>query len=68
MARGRDEGQAAGRADGQRDVLRRQLQKRFGALSDATMAKLASASIAQLDVWLDRVLDATTVDEVLGDA
>jgi competence protein ComEA len=37
-------------------------------IGDATMAKLASASVAQLDVWLDRVLDATTVDEVLGDA
>jgi predicted transposase YdaD len=68
MARGRDEGRAEGRAAGQRDTLLRILRKRFGALSDATMAKLASASVAQLDVWLDRVLDATTVDEVLGDA
>jgi hypothetical protein len=45
--------------------LRRQLHKRFGELPEEIELRLNNATLAQLEVWADRVLDARTLDEVL---
>jgi len=42
------------------------LTRRFGPLPDAALARLQSATPDQLDVWTDRVLDAPTLQAVLG--
>lgn len=57
-----------GLATGARNVLVKLLRKRFGALPVATEARIQAADAAQLDVWADRVLTASTLDEVLGAA
>lgn len=47
------------------ELLLKQLGRRFGPLSSLTRARVATASIEQLDLWAERVLDASTLDEVL---
>jgi uncharacterized protein DUF4351 len=60
-----DRGRQAGRDEGARSILLRQLRARFGALPDVVVARIQAAATPQLDVWADRVLTAATLDEVL---
>lgn len=64
LKEGHQEGQKEGRQQGERLVLRRMLVKRFGALPEWAEQRLIDADIAQLEQWTDRILDATTLDEV----
>ena len=64
--RGRQAGRDEGLRTGARNVLLRQLRARFGALPGAAEARIQAADAAQLDVWIDRVLTAATLDDVLG--
>jgi predicted transposase YdaD len=63
---GRKEGRMEGRMEGQAALLARLLAKRFGPqLVDAALwERLHSATPDQLDRWADRILDATSMDEV----
>lgn len=63
---GRAEGRAEGRIEGTRALLLRLVQKRFGALPPAVQTRVATASVADLEAWTDRVVDARTIDEVFG--
>ncbi|WP_413895648.1 DUF4351 domain-containing protein [Rhodoferax sp.] len=42
----------------------RQLTKRFGPISVKTSERLQTATAEQLELWTDRILDATTLDAV----
>ena len=55
---GLEEGLAKGIAKGEATVLERQLRRRFGPLSDDTLARLHTAAPEQLELWAERVLDA----------
>lgn len=57
---------AEGRAEGEAHVLLKLLGQRFGPLSEASRTQIAKATVAQLDAWVERVLTATTIDEVLA--
>jgi hypothetical protein len=59
------EGEAKGEARGEAKVVLKLLALKFGPLSDEVTARVKSASAAELDQWTDRVLSATTLDEVL---
>ena len=48
-------------------MLARQLARRFGALDEQTNARLKSATLAQLETWADRILDAKTLQAVFDD-
>ena len=51
-----------------RGILLRQLQRKFpGQVSAAQEGQIAGATLPALDAWLDRVVDAATVDEVFAD-
>jgi hypothetical protein len=54
------------RAEGKAEVLLRLLHRRFGPLSDAIMAQIRTADCQQLDIWLDNILDARSVNGVFG--
>jgi hypothetical protein len=54
------------RAEGQAKTLERLLTLKFGPLPDSTRAKLHAATVEQLDSWTDRVLNATTLDEIFS--
>jgi predicted transposase YdaD len=60
----RAEGRAEGEAKGAAHVLVRQLTRRFGVLPDEARQRIDAAPLEQLEAWSDRVLDATTLDEV----
>ena len=63
---GRLEGEQSGIAKGEAYALRRLLQKRFGPLSDDVLARLQAASIDELELWLDRALDADSLAGVFA--
>lgn len=56
-----------GRDEGVRATLRKLLTVRFGALPDSAARRLDAASRSDLDRWLERVFDATSLDAVLAD-
>jgi predicted transposase/invertase (TIGR01784 family) len=60
----REEGLAAGEAK----LLLRQLSRRFGPLAEATRARVQSATVEQIEIWAERILDAPTLDDVLAPA
>ncbi len=58
-----DEGRAAGKAE----MLARQIQRRFGPLDQATETRLHTATDQQLDLWSERILDASDLDQLFAD-
>jgi hypothetical protein len=66
LMQGRQEGRMTGRAEGEAYALRRLLQKRFGPLSEDVLARLQAASIDELELWLDRALDADSLAGVFA--
>ena len=74
MQQGREEGKAEGlaageelgRAKGKAEDLTRLLKRRFGPLPSAIKARIAAASVPELDAWLDSLLDATSLEEVFA--
>lgn len=59
----RKEGEAKGRAE----TLLKLLELKFKSVPDDTAERIRHASIEELDRWTTRVLDAKTLDEVVGD-
>ena len=65
IAEGVAKGRAEGRAEGVAETLTRLLVKRFGPLTPEQTTKIESATPDQLDAWVDRVFDATSIEGVL---
>ncbi|MFY9342789.1 MAG: Rpn family recombination-promoting nuclease/putative transposase [Planctomycetota bacterium] len=66
LAEGRAEGRAEGEIKGQRKVLRRLLTKRFGDLPRGVTRRITAATDRDIDLWLDRLLVARTLADVVG--
>ena len=49
---------------GEMMLLRRMLAKRFGDLPEAIKMRLSQASIADLELWGDRILEAKTLSDI----
>jgi len=62
----KQQGLQQGLQQGEARVLRRLLIRRFGPLPPWADERLALASEAELEGWTDRVLDARSLEEVLG--
>ena len=45
-------------------MLERLLTKRFGPLDDVTRARMNSATLEQLERWVDRILDASSLEQL----
>lgn len=52
---------------GEMILLRRMLTKRFGELPEAIEMRLSQASIADLELWGDRLLEAKTLTEIFNE-
>ena len=63
----RQEGWQQGKIEGKAALLQQLLTKRFGPLSKQTQLRLTSASLEQLELWADRILDAPTLSSVLDE-
>ncbi|MBF0185953.1 MAG: DUF4351 domain-containing protein [Magnetococcales bacterium] len=66
VLRGIQIGEQRGKQEGEASVLLRQVQRRFGQVSDDLKAMVISADLSQLEAWTDRILDAKTLDDVFG--
>lgn len=64
---GRDEGRDEGRVEALRGVVLKQLRLKFRRLPRAIAQRVASAPAAELERWSERVLFASTLDEVFGE-
>jgi hypothetical protein len=63
-AQGRAEGRAEGKAEGKAETLLRLLQRRFGPVPESARSRVAVGSAAEIDAWLDALLDAQSLTEV----
>ena len=59
-------GRAEGRAEGLRATLRKLMKLKFGGVSDAVSARIDAAAIEDLERWVERILVATSAEEVIG--
>lgn len=64
--RGRKEGRKEGHKEGEGAALLRLLERRFGALPEAVTRRVADASTDEIEGWLDRVLDASSLEDVFA--
>ncbi|MBF5057704.1 putative transposase [Alcanivorax sp. 521-1] len=64
MERGMEQGMAQGRLEGERKLVLRVIQHRFGELPAAYRLRLQSASQDELEDLADRVLDASSLDDL----
>ena len=66
--KGREEGREVGREEGREEaeimVLQRQLNKRFGTIPAHIETKIASASLTDIERWLDRIIDAQQLSDI----
>ena len=58
------EAKAEGRVEGKAETLLRLLQRRFGPVPERARARVAVGSAAEIDAWIDALLDAQSVTEV----
>lgn len=61
-----EEGRAAGELEGERRILTRLLEKRFGELSPAWLEQLRTADSEQLTRWMDRALEVSNLESVFA--
>ncbi len=66
MEEGMEQGLQKGVRQGQAKALSRQLTNRFGTFPDWVQQKLVNATVADLDVWIDAVLDAKSIEDVFA--
>ena len=64
LQEGLQKGRQEGRQEGQVALLLRLLVKRFGLVSEAIESRLHQATIADLELWGDRLLEAKTLNDV----
>ena len=57
---------AEGKAEGKAELLRKLLTLKFGELPEATARRIASGSEAELELWVERVLTADTLDVIFS--
>ena len=62
----KEEGRAEGRAEGRRGLLARQLTLKFRAPPREVEARVAAASLDETERWAERILTASTLEEVFA--
>jgi predicted transposase YdaD len=75
LRQGREEGRMEGRVEGREEgrteiaqrTLERQLARRFGPLPPDAVDRIHHAALPQLETWLDRIIDAPTLQAVFED-
>ncbi len=68
MQQGIEKGMQQGMQQGEIYALQRLLSKRFGLISEQYLTRIQSASLEQIEHWLDRVIDAPDLASVFEDA
>ena len=63
---GRQEGRQEGSLSSMRRVLLKLLENKFGFVPTETRSRVESADLARLDLWTDRVMRGSTIDEIIA--
>jgi hypothetical protein len=58
--------EAQGMQKGEALALQRLLTKRFGTITSDVTARIAGASVEEIEAWFDRAIDADRLDDVFG--
>ena len=66
LQEGRQEGEQRGRREGEAALLVRLLERRFGVLPGWARDRIAAGDTVALEEWGLRVLDAGSLEDVLG--
>lgn len=61
------QGEAKGHAQALTKMLTKLLRSKFGELPESALSRLTSASMSELEMWIERVLSATTLEQVLDE-
>lgn len=64
---GKLEGRLEGRLEGEAELLLRQMNRRFGAIDEATHNRIKTADADTLLIWGERILFAQSIEEVFRD-
>ncbi len=59
-------GERRGERSAERRVLLKQLRLRFGEVPASVVTRIEAADVPELDVWAERVITATRLEDVLG--
>jgi hypothetical protein len=65
VLKGKQEGKLEGKLEGELTLLRRQIEKRFGAIPDWAEERLTSRTATELEELGVRMLDARTLEDLL---
>ncbi len=65
MVKGIEQGMARGRTEAAREILARQLERRFGPLPANLARRVEAADLETLERWSLQLLDSTTAEEAL---
>jgi predicted transposase YdaD len=68
MQQGMQQGRQEGEKKGEALALQRLLTKRFGTISSDVTAKIAGATVEQIEAWFDLAIDAAQIADVFGGA
>ncbi|MBL8399596.1 DUF4351 domain-containing protein, partial [Accumulibacter sp.] len=63
---GIEKGREQGLQQGEALALQRLLRKRFGAIPPEISARIAAASLSEIEGWFDQAIEAGRIDEVFG--
>ena len=66
LQKGVQQGVQQGMQQGEALALQRLLTKRFGAITSDITVRIATAPLAQIELWFDKAIDAGQLDEVFG--
>lgn len=70
IEKGREQGLQQGREQGLQQgealALQRLLRKRFGAIPSEISARIAAASLSEIEGWFDQAIEAGRIDDVFG--
>ncbi len=66
LEKGLEQGVEQGRTEERRDLLLRLVESRFGEPSPSQIERIRSASAGELGQWIDRLLTAGSLDELLA--
>lgn len=66
LKKGREEGREEGRLEARRSLVGRLLRLKFRSLPPAAERRLAAATSDELTLWADRIVSATTLDDIFA--
>ena len=66
MQQGMRQGMQQGMQQGEALALQKLLTKRFGGISPDILARISSARTEQIDLWLDQIMDAQSIENLFG--